>query len=189
MPAPRILIVYGTRYGQTAKIAARMRELLVRSGNDVTLVDGEHSHGLTPRGYAGAMLGSSVIAGRHHPDVADFVRANRAVLDTLPSAFFSVSGSAGSTLPAVRRAARELADQFLEELGWRPLLVETVAGAMAFTKYPPLVRWMLKRMSRQNWGPTDTSRDHELTDWSQVERFVRTFEARVAGGRRERALA
>jgi menaquinone-dependent protoporphyrinogen IX oxidase len=24
-------------------------------------------------------------------------------------------------------------------------------------------------------GPTDTSRDHEVADWAQVERFVVTF--------------
>jgi menaquinone-dependent protoporphyrinogen oxidase len=46
---------------------------------------------------------------------------------------------------------------------------------MAFTKYNPLMRWVLKQISKRAGGPTDTSRDHELTDWQQVEQFAEAF--------------
>jgi menaquinone-dependent protoporphyrinogen IX oxidase len=37
MSAQRILIVYGTHHGQTAKIAQRMADVLTTAGNSVTL--------------------------------------------------------------------------------------------------------------------------------------------------------
>jgi menaquinone-dependent protoporphyrinogen oxidase len=43
---------------------------------------------------------------------------------------------------------------------------------MAYTRYNPVVRWVIKRISKRRGGPVDTSRDHEVTDWAQVRRFV-----------------
>ena len=40
MPARRVLILYGTSYGQTAKIARRMDDLLTSNYNDGTKVNG-----------------------------------------------------------------------------------------------------------------------------------------------------
>ena len=35
-----------------------------------------------------------------------------------------------------------------------------------------MLRWYMKKASKMNGGSTDTSRDHEYTDWGQVERFA-----------------
>jgi menaquinone-dependent protoporphyrinogen oxidase len=43
---------------------------------------------------------------------------------------------------------------------------------MAYTQYGPLLRWITKVMSKRRGGPTDTSRDHEFTDWKAVDRFA-----------------
>ena len=34
---------------------------------------------------------------------------------------------------------------------------------------------MMKRIARKEGAPTDTSRDYELTDWTEVERLAREF--------------
>lgn len=39
--------------------------------------------------------------------------------------------------------------------------------------------WILKQIGKRNGGPTDTSRDHEMTDWQQVQHFVERFAAAV----------
>jgi len=118
---------------------------------------------------------SAAIGGRHQRALIRFVRDHRAVLNTIPSAFFSVSGSAASPVESERAKARQFVDQFLDTAGWHPVLTETIGGAMAYTKYNPFLRWFIKRTARTAGGPTDTSRDHEMTDWSQVERFVQAF--------------
>jgi menaquinone-dependent protoporphyrinogen oxidase len=189
MPARRILIFYGTSYGQTAKIARRMEDLLTASGETVTLVDASNQPpGLTPREFDGIIVGGSIIRGRHQKSVRRFVHVHRDVLNAIPSAFFSVSGAAASPDQDARAEARRFVDAFLGETGWDPALSESIAGAMAYTKYNPIVRWIVKRASKPLGGPTDTSRDHEFTDWAQVERFVEAFEAALPAPTAARAL-
>ena len=172
----RFLIVYATSYGQTAKIAGRMADLLMASGEAVTLVNAcNHPRDFHAGEFDGVIVGGSIIGGRHHRALVRFVRAHRVLLNAIPSAFFSVSGSAASPLETERAKARQLVDQFLDTAGWQPVRTETIGGAMSYTKYNPFLRWVVKRASKAAGGPTDTSRDHEVTDWSQVERFVQAF--------------
>ena len=172
----RFLIVYATSYGQTARIAGRMADLLMASGEAVTLVNAcNHPRDFHAGEFDGVIVGGSIIGGRHHRALVRFVRAHRVLLNAIPSAFFSVSGSAASPLETERAKARQLVDQFLDTAGWQPVRTETIGGAMSYTKYNPFLRWFVKRASKAAGGPTDSSRDFEMTDWSQVERFVEAF--------------
>jgi menaquinone-dependent protoporphyrinogen oxidase len=188
MPARRILIVYGTSHGQTARIALRMADLLMTSGDSGTLTDADAvPHGLTPRDYDGVIVGSSVTYDYHQRCARRFARAHRDALNAMPSAFFSVSGAAASQDAEGQARARRYVEEFLQETGWRPQLTEAVAGAMAYTKYGPLLRWITRRAAAKAGGATDTSRDHEFTDWAQVQRFAEAFAAivpRAADNRR-----
>jgi menaquinone-dependent protoporphyrinogen oxidase len=176
MAGRRVLIAYATSYGQTAKIARRMADLLMALGEAVTLVNvRNHPRDFRAAEFDAVIVGGSIIGGRHHRMLEHFVRAHREVLNTSPSAFFSVSGSAGSPLATERAHASRFVAEFLAKTGWRPALTETIAGAMAYTKYNWLLRWFIKRTAQAAGGPTDTSRDHEMTDWPQVERFVERF--------------
>jgi menaquinone-dependent protoporphyrinogen oxidase len=172
----RFLIVYATSYGQTAKIARRMADLLIASGEAVTLVNaGNHPHDFHAGEFDGVIIGGSIIGERHQRALTHFVRGHRPLLNALPSAFFSVSGSAASRLETERAKARQFVAEFLDRTGWHPALTETIGGSMAYTKYNPFLRWVVKRAAKAAGGPTDTSRDHEVTDWPQVERFVHAF--------------
>ena len=172
----RFLIIYATSYGQTAKIAGRMADLLIASGEAVTLVNaGKHPRDFHAGEFDGVIIGGSIIGGRHQRALVHFVRGHRALLNAIPSAFFSVSGSAASPLASERAKAQQFVDVFLDTTGWHPAVTDTIGGAMAYTKYNPLLRWFIKRTAKAAGGPTDTSRDHEMTDWGQVERFVEAF--------------
>ena len=180
----RILVVYGTSYGQTAKIARYIADTLTASGHSPMLVNAAElrrgcalPHGLSPRDFDGVIVGSSIIVRRHQKSVRRFVHAHHAALNAVPSAFFAVSASAASRDVAKFAETLRISGDFARDAGWRPMLVESVAGAIVYTKYSPLVRWMLRCISASEGGPTDTSRDHELTDWAQVDRFARSFDA------------
>jgi menaquinone-dependent protoporphyrinogen oxidase len=182
----RILIVYGTSYGQTAKVARFVADALTASGDSVTLVDAaelgrgcELPRGLSPRDFDGVIVAASVVYGRHQRSVRRFVGVHHEALNAVPSAFVSVSGSAGSRDVAKFAEALKVAGDFVRTSGWRPTLVESVAGAMAYTKYSPFLRWMMRRIAAGQGGPTDTRRDHEMTDWAQVRRFAEAFAATV----------
>ncbi len=180
MTMRHILIVYGTRYGQTARVAGRIRNTLTERGHVVTVRQGDE---LTPDvrvgEFDGVLVGASMIRHGYQPYIAAFAKRHAAALNANPSAFFAVSGSAGSTNPLERAEARRLAEEFCKAAGWRPAIVEPVAGAIAYTKYNVLLRWVMKRISAKEGGSTDTTRDHEYTDWAQVDRFAMRFEEAV----------
>lgn len=76
-------------------------------------------------------------------------------------------------------SVQQILERFYAETGWRPKYVRAVAGAVLYTKYNFLVRFIMKRISKQAGGSTDTSRDHEYTDWRALDRFSEEFISRV----------
>lgn len=176
---PRILIAYATTHGQTGKIASRIRDHLEQLDFDVTMVNVKERVAPTLDDFDGVIVGASIIARGHQPAVAEFIRERTYALNAMPSAFFSVSASAGSALEKGRAAARRVRNAFLAETGFAPLLAASIAGAIKYTRYHFVLRWYMKRASKMNGGSTDTSRDHEYTDWHQVEDFARQFAAEV----------
>jgi menaquinone-dependent protoporphyrinogen oxidase len=174
----RILVLYGSTYGQTQRVAARIAEEVEREGHSVDLVWGYQSpDGLKPSQYDGIVIAASVLMGRHQPYIREFVRRNAEQLNAMPSAFVSVCGAASGDPPR----AQSYIDRFLLETGWwRPTVTRSFSGAVAYTRYSPLLRWWLKRISRSQGLPTDTSRDWDFTEWEQVERFARQFAATVS---------
>ncbi|MHB1864511.1 MAG: hypothetical protein ACYCVL_16310 [Gemmatimonadaceae bacterium] len=54
-------------------------------------------------------------------------------------------------------------------------MTASFAGTIAFTKYNFALRGIMTRISRKEGHSTDTSRDHEHTDWTQVTRFAEQF--------------
>lgn len=184
MASRRILILYGTSYGQTAKIARRIANTFTEWGEAVTRVSaGELRAPIDLRAYDGVIVGASVIRGRHQRAVQAFARQNASVLNNMPTAFFSVSGSAASPDERGRAEARHCVEKFLQQTRWRPAITEMIGGAIAYTKYGVILRWIMKQIAKRSGAPTDTSRDHELTDWTQVENFSARFEARLSRSR------
>jgi menaquinone-dependent protoporphyrinogen oxidase len=86
-----------------------------------------------------------------------------------------VSLGIASKRPGEADEARRIARSFVEEAGFLPRRVVCFPGRLAYTHYGFLVRFIMKRIARREGGPTDTSRDHELTDWSEVARFASDF--------------
>ena len=187
METPEILIVYGTTHGQTATIANFLQLALERRGCHAVVSNVKNPPTPSLDQFDGVIVGASVIARGHQPAIAAFIRDNLGTLNAMPSAFFSVSASAGSSREGGRAAARRLRDDFLTETGFHPNLSECIAGAIKYTRYNFLLRWYMKKASRMNGGSTDTSRDHEYTDWAQVEGFARQFAEHVTRTRQSEA--
>jgi menaquinone-dependent protoporphyrinogen oxidase len=176
----RFLIVYGSRYGQTAKVAQRLGDVLRERGHDATVVDAARlPHGLTLAGVDGIIVGSSVVFGRHTRAVRRFVRQHIGALNAGPSGFFSVSGAEASPIESVRATARRALDQFLSATGWHPARGLSVAGAYVFSRYPFPLRWVMRRIVKHNGGTSDG--DREYTDWHQVAQFADAIAAVAAG--------
>ena len=177
-----LLILYATREGQTRRIAehlaatGRTRNLAA----DVINVS-EIPAGFSLDNYSAAVLAASVHMQKHEPEMKSFVVKNRASLERMPTVLLSVSLSeAGAEDPAAtpehRTQSAEDAEKmiraFLDETGWHPRHVRAIAGALMYSKYNFVVRFIMKRIARQAGAPTDTSRDYEFTDWEALDRIL-----------------
>ena len=181
MPVPRILIIHGSRYGQTAKIATRIAKVLEYEHFRASIKAAEEvREPIDLARYTGVIVGAPVLVSKHPRAARRFVITHRAALDKMPSAFFSVSGSAAGQELSQQANALRMLDEFLELTRWHPTRTASFAGAMAFTRYNFFVRWAMKRIAKKAGVSTDTSRDHEFTDWHAVERFAAEFAALVA---------
>jgi len=181
MTSMKAAIVFATREGQTRRIAERIATDLRRAGADVDVIDLGAQHPSDLSKYESVCVASSVHLGKHERAVVEFVTGHRADLERVSAAFVSVSLSEAG-VEDVKRSETErqrsaadvqrMIDDFVKETGWRPARVFPVAGALAYTRYNVFLRFVMKRIARKAGGPTDTSRDHELTDWAAVDRFA-----------------
>lgn len=160
----RILVLFASSYGHTRDIAWTIERHLRRRGHAVDLVDVRQT-APSPGEYDLVVIGSRVELGRHARGIHRYVRRHREALDATPSAFFSVSMSAAGPKPD------SYLDAFIAETGWHPGRSISFAGALPYTQYNPILRFVMKRISRQAGHTTDTSRDHDFTDWGAVRSF------------------
>lgn len=167
-----LVVVYESKYGQTQKIAEHVARVAERRGYGARLLSVADVTGETLDGAAGYAVLAPVYGGRHLAATLRFLERHGDALNTRPSVFFSISGSAGSTVPAQREHARTVATEVVEKTPWRPNLIRTAGGAMAFPRYNPFLRFFMRLMAKRAGHSTDTSRIHELTDWRAVEHTV-----------------
>jgi menaquinone-dependent protoporphyrinogen oxidase len=177
-----VLVCYGTGEGQTARVADRLATTLRDRGHEPTVVDlGAGPPDRSVEAFDAVLVGASLHYGRHQRAVGAFVRDEREALAARPTGFFQLSLSTASDDPETRAAAAGVVDEFVEQTGWQPDRVGLFGGALRYSQYGFLTRLAMKRIARKEGGATDTSRDHEYTDWAEVAAFARDFAAFVEG--------
>lgn len=165
----RILIGYASTYGQTRRIADALAGELRRAGHEVELADAMIARPPPVEDYDAVVLGSRVQFGVHARPILDYIADHRAALDAVPSYVFSVNMAAASN-PAPDPEG--YLGKLFTVTHWRPRAAVAFAGALPYRSYGWLLRFVMKRISRRAGHATDTSRDHEYTDWLAVKRFA-----------------
>jgi len=166
----RVLIAYSTTDGHTREICDRLREVIERQGDQVTLVPVAEVAYADLESSDKIVVGASIRYGKHSPLVVEFMERNAPVLNRKPSAFFSVSVVARKpeknqphTNPYVRKLLRKIA--------WRPREVGVFAGKIDYPRYGDLDRMIIRGIMWLTGGPTDPKVVVDFTDWRQVEAF------------------
>jgi menaquinone-dependent protoporphyrinogen oxidase len=172
----KILLVYGTTHGQTRKVAGFLEQRWTRQGHVVQIVDaGDKAAIADPAGFDAVVVAASIHIGTYQAAVTDFARMHRAALSAKANAFVSISLAAAGADSGDAEGLRLCIARFVSVTGWTPRRVHHVAGALHYTAYHFVKRWAMKYIAYRKGGPTDTSRDHELTDWDDVARFADGF--------------
>jgi menaquinone-dependent protoporphyrinogen oxidase len=184
-------VFYATSEGQTRRIAERIVSVLRTRGFDSEAIDvtSAEAKRIDWNGVRGVLLGASIHAGRHQRSAIAFGRRCVEQLNARPSGFFSVSLSAASARPEELATVTQLAHALPAQIGWQPRRIVCVAGRLAYTQYGFFTRLIMRRIARKEGGPTDTSRDYELTDWKMVVRFAEEMAQEILNAERQTASA
>lgn len=177
----RILILYGTTDGHTKKIAAALSGMLTWEGGRVDVFDARRvAANVRPSAYDGIIVAASIHIRNYQRAVKRWARKHAADLNAKPTAFVSVCLAILEQRAAARQEAQAILHRFLRRSGWRPSVQKIVAGALPYTRYNWLKKWVMKRIAAKAGGDTDTSRDFEYTDWDDLREFARAFAREVA---------
>ena len=174
----KILIVYGTTEGQTRKISHFMEAILKDGGNEVTVADASEAPP-SPSSYDAVIIGASIHIHKYQSAVLHYINRHIEDLNKIPSAFFSVCLAVASDTDKEHQEARKITSDFLEHIGWKPLMTTQVAGALKYTQYGFFTRLVMKKIAKREGRTTDTSKDHEYTDWDAVREFTAEFAVKM----------
>lgn len=182
-------VFYATRQGHTQRVAEHVAATLRARGLEADVRNlRDRGVGIVLDKYAGVVLAASIHIGKHEPEIIRFVKQHRLELEAMPTAFLSVNlTEAGvedvNATPEQHAQAVALVqgrlDTFSAKTGWHPRRAKAVAGALLFTKYNFLLRFVMKQIAKKGGKDTDTSRDYEYTDWAALDRFVDEFAAEI----------
>ncbi|MFO7177783.1 MAG: flavodoxin domain-containing protein [Pseudomonadota bacterium] len=170
----RLLVVYATRYGHTARVAEHIAATLRMEGHSVEVATAARfSSGRSLDSFDAVLVGAPILGGTYGRAVKRFLREHREELAAKHWAFFSVGLSV--IAEGGRIDTEKALKRYLDAVGVRPTRTEFFAGALTYTRYNPLVRFLMRRIVARQGGDTDTSRDYEYTNWDAVSVFARDF--------------
>ncbi len=173
------LLLYSSAYGLSKKICERIQASLAQRGAqaDVAPLVG---HAVDLKAYDAIVLGVSIKHGKHHPSVLEFIRANKALLESKPSALFSVNLVARKPAKNTPQTNPYL-KRLVAQSPWKPKLQGVFAGELDYSRYGPVDKHMMRLVMWINKGPTDLSTKVEFTDWDEVARFAGKVAQLTAG--------
>ena len=168
-------------YGQTRRICERVRSELAQGGHTAEIVPIQQCS-VAADEWDAILIGASIRHGKHDPSVLQFILRHRALLESKPSAFFSVSliarkptRNTPQTNPYVKA--------FLARSPWKPGLVGVFGGELDYQRYGLFNRYVIRLIMKINGGPTDLNTKVEFTDWNEVNRFAARYGALLDAGR------
>ncbi|MGB7391188.1 menaquinone-dependent protoporphyrinogen IX dehydrogenase [Marinomonas sp.] len=166
----KILMLYSSVDGHTHAICLRLAEQL-NANYAITLHSLDDAALPNPLQFDKIILGASIRYGKHRPNVEQFIRQYKNLLNDKPSAFFSVNLVA-------RKAEKNTPDsnpylqKLLTQCDWQPQLKGVFAGKVDYQKYRFFDRQMIRIIMWMTKGPTALDSSIDYTDWPSVDAFA-----------------
>ena len=180
----RFLIVYGTKEGQTKKIASFIGEEIIRCGHSFDIFDSQKiPNTVLPENYDAVILGGSVHMREFPKSLEKWIRLNADSLQKIPSAFFSVCLGILDTSEIVQKDEKQIVENFFARTKWHPPVWTIFAGSVQFSKYNWLVRKIMLRITKKETHKNlDPHLDYEYTHWNSVRQFAVDFMSHINEG-------
>jgi menaquinone-dependent protoporphyrinogen oxidase len=164
------LLLYSSVYGLSRRICERISARLAAQG-ETTHVAALTDTTVDPSAFDAIVIGASIKHGKHHPSVLPFLRQHQAMLESKPSALFSVNLVArkpAKNTPQTNPYMKAL----LAQSPWQPRLLGVFAGELDYSRYGPVDKQLMRFVMWINRGPTDPRTKITFTNWDEVDRFA-----------------
>ena len=165
------LIAYSTVDGHTQSICERIANIVGEKGHEVSLQAIDDGPDIDLDAFDKIVIGASIRYGKHRPQVVGLINSNQSVLESKPSAFFSVNVVA-------RKPEKNTPDtnpylqKFLKQIAWQPKNMAVFAGKIDYPRYTFWDRAAIRFIMWMTKGPTDPTTVVEFTDWDKVDEFA-----------------
>ncbi len=164
-----ILVTYATEQGYTAEVAQTIAEALSGQGNAVTLLPMSRVTDLS--GYRAVVVGAPIYSAQWLPEATAFVKTHRDALAAMPTACFILAIRLRLDDEGVRQAV--LGATATERLLMKPAAVGLFAGALDYSRLPPIMR-----MQAQGKGLPEG----DFRDWEAIRTWAAAIGPLLAGG-------
>ncbi|HMB24791.1 MAG TPA: flavodoxin domain-containing protein [Anaerolineales bacterium] len=156
----RILVTYASKRGSTGEVAEAIGKTLATTGARVDVLPLKKITDLS--GYQAVLIGSAIRVAKWLPEAVDFVSENRAVLQRVPTAYFTVCMTLAEDTPANRTRAAG----FLEPV--RAMLAPAAEGYFAGKVDFKRLSFIEGTMLKAKGGIEGDFRDWDkITNWAQ----------------------
>jgi menaquinone-dependent protoporphyrinogen oxidase len=170
-----VVIIFGTVEGHTRKIARNLSSTVQSLGHQATVFDAGDLGDVDLDAADAVIICAPVHMGAFPSAISHWLKTKAERLAQLPAAFVSVSLAAASPFPEEHAEIQKITERLFEHTGWRPGMVHQAAGALKYPEYDFLKRLLMKHIAYREGGPTDTTKDHEFTNWNALAAFAEGF--------------
>jgi menaquinone-dependent protoporphyrinogen oxidase len=172
----RALVVYGTRWGGTVKVAEKIGDALAAEGFSVDIVDAKAK----PQNIAAydlVVVGSGMRADKWTKESLNFLEKNMQLLQTKKTALFVSCQMADRTDDGYCHGKNLYLQKTADQYGLKPIALGYFGGFLDFSHSHGLIVDVMVRVNRKSLrrNGLDTTRVHDTRDWAAIEAWARSL--------------
>lgn len=171
----KVLIIYASVEGQTARIADFLAAKLEKSGHEVGKIDAEGTEEIVLDSVDKVILAAPVHERRHPKLFEVMLVAQKEQLARRDTLMISVSLSAA--FPEGLEEAQDYLTEMKMRTGFSPSAELLVAGAIRVGEYDYFAAQVLQHVVLRGRNVDTAAGEHEFTDWAALDAALAAFMA------------
>jgi len=169
-----VLVIYGTRWGGTEKVAQTIGKAIQDQGHTVQVLDAKKA----PQNidvYDLVLVGSGLRADKWTNESGAFVEKNLEALKAKKVALYVSCSMADRKDAGYEVGKKRYLDDFAAKYNLAPIALGYFGGLMDFSYSHGLLVDIIVRVNRKNLRKNglDTSKVHDARDWAAIEAWGR----------------
>jgi menaquinone-dependent protoporphyrinogen IX oxidase len=165
-----VLVLYGTRWNGTQKVAEVIGKALQDEGNAVKVVDAKNAP-LRIEAYDLILVGSGLRADKWTKESEAFIEKNAVALRAKKLALYVSCSMADRKDDGYNVGKKRYLDDFASKYSLTPIAMGYFGGLMDFSYSHGLIVDIIVRVNRRNLRKNglDTASVHDTRDWAAIE--------------------